>query len=132
MKTLIAYYSKTGNTRRVAEKVQTALSCDFDEIQFNQDSRSVVSALNPEDYDLVILMCPIWGFTLSEPMALYLHQHKANIRRYRLAVTCGGMGLRGCISNCNKILAAPPEAAVKIKAKSIRNDSFSIPDIIAK
>ena len=132
MKTLIVYYSKTGNTRKVAQKVQAALSCDLDEIHFNQKAHSVGSALDPENYDNIILMCPIWAFRLPEPMAIYLRQHKANIKHYRLAVTCGGMGLRGCISSCKKILTSPPEAAVKIRAKSVHNDSYSIAEIVAK
>jgi len=132
MKTLIVYYSKSGNTRKVAEKVRTALSCDLDEIQYDQAAHAISSKLNPADYDRVILMCPIWGFRLSEPMALYLNQKKANINRCRLAVTCGSMGLRSCVSNCEKILGKSPETAVKITAKTIANDTFSIAEIIAK
>lgn len=130
MKTLIVYYSKSGNTRKVAEKVQSTLSCDLDEIQYDQNSHKVISALNPADYERVILMCPIWAFHLSEPMKLYLRQQKANIRQYRLAVTCGGLGLRGCISDCKKILGASPEIAVKIREKSISEGAYSISEIV--
>lgn len=132
MKTLIVYYSKSGNTRKVAEKAQAMLACDLDEIQYDQDSHTVRSALNPADYERVILMCPIWAFRLSEPMTLYLHQQKSNIRQYRLAVTCSGLGLRGCISDCRKILGTPPESAVKIRAKFISNDDYSIDEIVSK
>lgn len=132
MKTLLVYYSKSGNTRKVAERVQAALSCDVDEIQYDQSSHTILSALNPADYDRVILMCPIWGFRLPEPMTLYLRQQKTNIGQYRLAVTCGGMGLRGCVSGCKKILGKTPETAVKIKAKSIANNTFSIEEIIGR
>lgn len=131
MKTLIVYYSKSGNTRKVAKKAQAILSCDLDEIQYDQNSHTVASTLNPADYERVILMCPIWGFRLPEPMTLYLRRQKANIKLYRLAVTCGGMGLRGCISDCKKILGAPPETAVKIRAKSISGGTYSIDEIVA-
>lgn len=132
MKTLIVYYSQSGNTRKVAEKIRKALSCDMDEIQYDKAAHTVGGKLNPADYDRVILMCPIWGFHLSEPMKLYLRQRKANIKRYRLAVTCGSMGLRGCVADCKKILEKSPEVAVKIKAKTIADNSFSISEITAK
>ena len=130
MKTLVVYYSKSGNTRAVAEKVQSALSCDVDEIRYQPKEHRVSSDLNPADYDLVILMCPIWAFRLSEPMALYLQQQKASIKRYRLAVTCGGFGLRGCVSDCKKILHTLPETTVKIKQKAIQDGTYSIDDMI--
>lgn len=132
MKTLIVYYSKSGNTRKVAEKVRGALACDWDEMQYDQAAHTVDSKLSPADYERVILMCPIWAFRLPEPMRLYLHQRRAEIKRYRLAVTCGGLGLRGCVSDCKKILGKPPEAAVKIRAQSIAGDTFSIAEIIAQ
>ena len=132
MKTLVVYYSKSGNTRKVAEKVHAAIPCDVDEIQYNEKSHTATGKLNPANYDRVILMCPIWGFKLAEPMKVYLNQQKANIKRYRLAVTCGSMGLRGCISNCKKILGKAPETAVKIRAKTIPEGTYSISEIVAK
>lgn len=126
MKTLIAYYSKTGNTRKVAEAVKAARSCDMDEIKYDEEAHTVESEMNPADYDRVILMCPIWAFSLPEPMALYLERHKSEIRQYQLAVTCGLMGLRGCISGCKRILGVPPESAVKVRAKHIPGGAYSI------
>ena len=130
MKTLIVCYSKSGNTRTVAEKIHSELLSDLDVIQYNQKERTVSSKLNPADYDLVILMCPIWAFRLSEPMTLYLQQQKAYIKRYRLAVTCGGFGLRGCVSDCKKILNSLPEIGIKIKQKAIKKGTYNIDDII--
>lgn len=130
MKTLLVYYSKSGNTRKAAEKVQAAIACDIDEIQYNEQAHTAAGKLEPAGYDRVILMCPIWGFQLPEPMKAYLNQQKAGIKRYRLAVTCGGLGLRGCVSNCKKILGREPEKAVKIRAKSIAEGSYSIAEII--
>jgi len=131
MKTLIAYYSKTGNTRAVAEKTQAALSCDMDEIKYNEGNKAIASALDPADYESVILMCPIWAFNLPEPMALYLRQYKAGIKRYRLAVTYGLFGLRGCVSGCKKILGAAPEKAVSINAKKAKSGAFDVGAITA-
>jgi len=126
MKTLIVYYSKSGNTRKVAEKIKDTLSCDWDEIQYDENAHTIKSAVDPAGYDRIILMCPIWAFSLPEPMTLYLEAHKAGISQYRLAVTCGLFGLRGCVSGCKKILGTPPEAAVKIRAKFIPSGKYSI------
>jgi hypothetical protein len=130
MKTLIVYYSKSGNTRAVAEKVYSALSCDMEEIKYDEKAHTVSGRLNPAAYGRVILMCPIWAFHLPEPMTLYLRQFKDGIRNYRLVVTCGRMGLRGCVSGCKKILGVAPEMAMKIRAKQIPDNQYSIADIV--
>ncbi len=129
MKTLIALYSKTGNTRKVAEKVKAALSCDLDEIKFDEGAHKIESSLDPAGYDRVILMCPVWAFSLPEPMSLYLRRHKAGIKRYRLAVTCAGFGLGGCVSGCKKILGSAPEASLKVRAKQVAAGQYSIDKI---
>lgn len=132
MKTLVVYYSLSGNTRKVVEKVRAKIQCDVDEIQYDKKARTATGKLNPADYDRVILMCPVWGFRLSEPMGIYLNQQKSNIKNYRLAVTCGSWGLRGSISDCIKILGIAPETAVKIKAKTISKGTYSISEIVKK
>lgn len=129
MKTLIVCYSKTGNTRKVAQKVQATLNCELDEIEYDPKAHAVTSGKNPAGYGRVILMCPIWGFRLPEPMSLYLSAHK-DIKNFRLAVTCGGLGLRGCVSDCEKILGRAPETAVKIREKQVKDDSYSIDNIV--
>ena len=123
--TLVVYYSKTGNTEKVAKAVIEKLGCDFDKIEFNEKDKTISSGKDPSGYDRVILMSPIWAFSLAEPMKLYLKEH-GGIKNYSLIVTCGGLGLKGCVRNCNSALGAAPRQAMKIRAKTILDGSFDI------
>jgi hypothetical protein len=130
MKTLIVLYSKTGNTRKVAQRVKDALGGDIDEISFDEAAHTIAHELEPAAYERVILMCPVWAFSLPEPMKLYLERHKGDIKNYRLAVTCGMFGLGGCVSGCKKILGRGPESALKIRSKRIEGGEYSLDKIV--
>ena len=130
MKTLAVCYSKTGTTKTVAAAVTAHLGCDYDEIAFDEAAKTVTSAKNPADYDRVILFCPIWAFSLAEPMKLYLKQHGKSITQYSLIVTCGGMGLGGCVKNCEKAIGKPPEKAVKLKSKAVKAGAFDAAELV--
>ena len=86
MKTLILYYSYGGNTRGVAQRIQKGLGCDIAEIKtvtpysasydavVEQGQQEVNSgykpaiqplAVNPEDYDTILLGMPVWWYTFA-------------------------------------------------------------------
>ncbi|MDR3085866.1 MAG: hypothetical protein LBU47_06075 [Christensenellaceae bacterium] len=130
MKTLIVFYSKTGNTRKLAERAQKALACELDEIHFDEKAHEISTELDPAGFERVILMCPVWAFNLPEPMTLYLKRFGPGIQTYRLAVTCGRLGLRGCVSGCKRLLGKAPEIAVKIRSKAIQSGEYGIDGIL--
>ena len=126
VKTLAVCYSKTGTTKKVADSVVNELNCDLDELQFDEKAQTVQASHRPADYDRVIILSPIWAFALATPMKLYLEKNKAGIKTYSLVVTCGGLGLRGCVNNCKKAIGKPPEQALKFRAKVVKQGLFSI------
>jgi hypothetical protein len=126
VKTLAVCYSKTGTTKIVADAVVKKLSCDLDELQFDEKTQTMQSSLNPADYDRVIILAPVWAFMLATPMKLYLKKYGKDIKAYALVVTCGMFGLRGCVSNCKKTIGKPPEYAVKLKDKAVRRGEYAI------
>ena len=130
MKTLVVYYSKTGTTRKVAQALAAEKGCDSDELHFDEKTKSIDCALDPAGYGCVILLAPIWAFSLAEPMKLYIAKHKSSIKRYGLIVTCSAFGLRGCIRNCLSSIGAKPEIALKLKAKDVKQGSYDIGPIL--
>jgi|WetSurMetagenome_2_1015567.scaffolds.fasta_scaffold353671_1 hypothetical protein len=86
-KVLVAYYSKGGNTRAVAEKVAKELNADIDEIRKHQRSDEAIFNFNPRSYDLVIVGTPVNGFSPSKPVADYLVKNRSKIRKISTYLT---------------------------------------------
>lgn len=90
MTTLVVYYSRTGNNRSIAEYIAKELGADIDEIidkkkrggilgwlQAGMDSASknlteIKYEKNPQDYDKIIIGCPIWAGNIIPPIRTYL------------------------------------------------------------
>jgi flavodoxin len=108
MKTLVVYYSRTGNTRGVAQKIAQILHADLDEI-IDKKKRSGIMGylsagkdamtkanidisykLNPAEYDMVVIGTPIWGFTITPAMRTYLKAHSGSIKKAAFFATSGG------------------------------------------
>ena len=130
MKTLIVYYSKTGTTQKIAQAIASKSSYDIDEITFNDQAKGISYTKNPSDYNKVILLAPVWAFSLAEPMKQYINKHKSNINIYDLIVTCGMFGLRGCVKNCVSALGKQPGQSLIFKSKQVNSGNFDISAVL--
>ncbi|NLE00702.1 MAG: hypothetical protein GX640_12605 [Fibrobacter sp.] len=86
MKVLIAFYSKTGTTRKLAGMLGKELQADLEEIIDKKKRSGIIGWLisgrdgmkhipteielvknNPADYDIVLIGGPLWGFKGTAP-----------------------------------------------------------------
>ena len=94
-KTLIAYYSYSGNTKAVAEKIKKLTGGDLFEIEpqnaypanyndaVNQAQREKDANFKPllvnngdvSDYDTIYLGTPVWWYTFASPIRTFLTIH---------------------------------------------------------
>ena len=102
---LIAYYSKTGNNRFIAEKIAEALHGDIKEIQpsFNYiglqylfslwklSTRTNIVKAELSSYDEIIVCGPIWGGLLISPLRKVLMKC-IELSKPVHFVTCCGSG----------------------------------------
>ena len=126
MNTLVVYYSKTGTTEIVAKAIIDKKNCDFDILQFDEKAKETSSKLDPGEYEHIVLLSPIWAFSLAEPMKQYIAKHSAAIKQYDLIVTCSGLGLRGCVKNCISSIGFPPRNALKLRSKQVKSGDFNL------
>jgi len=108
-KILLVYYSRTGNTRVVAEAISKKLGCDLEEITEPKNrnglmgymsagsdaQKAIITAINPtkqnvEDYDLVIVGTPIWAWNISAPIRSYLAANKDKFPKLAFYITLDG------------------------------------------
>lgn len=113
-KTLIAYLTRSGNTRVIAETLQRALSADLFEIRpahpypadyeehVAQAAREHANAYEPPlaalvadigSYDEIFLGFPIWGQAAPPPVISFLKRHDLRGKILRPFITHGGYGV---------------------------------------
>jgi len=106
MKTLIACYSYSGHTLKVAKKLQKEIGADLTLIETEKDSWYLFKILNSimekkkpikpcqtdlMNYDNLILCCPVWAGKTPVAINQYMYELK-NIkgREFGVFVTSGG------------------------------------------
>jgi flavodoxin len=142
-KILIAYYSRTGLTKKIADKLQEKLGCEVEEIISSKKRSGVVGYLfsgkeatqkkaaeiqptlkNPADYDLVIIGTPIWSWNLSSPVRAYLMQNADRLKRVAVFCTMGGSGDKTAFSETEKICGYNLLASASFLSKEIVAGKF--------
>jgi flavodoxin len=109
MRALVVYYSRTGTTREVAERISTLLGGEIEEIHDTVKRSGMIGWLkagrdagsrklttletvktNPATYDIVLIGTPIWNHTLSTPVRTYISQYKGSFKKVAFFCTAGG------------------------------------------
>jgi flavodoxin len=109
MKAIVVYYSRTGTTRKVAERLSTLLGGDIEEIHDVAKRSGMIGWLkagrdagsgklttletvknDPAVYDIVVIGTPVWNHTLSTPVRTYISQHKEGFRKVAFFCTEDG------------------------------------------
>ena len=113
-KILVAYFSRSGNTRVIAGTIQRALAADLFEIRparpYPEDYEQTVEQARQErdrgdeppleatvpdmaGYETVFLGFPIWGETTPPVIRSFLRAHDLSGKTLRPFITHGGYGL---------------------------------------
>lgn len=115
MKTLLVYYSFTGNTKIIADKIKERIHCDVlelkpkipfliddyqkivDEWQSNESTKKEVPIedinIDLTDYDKVIIGTPVWWYTITPVMRSFLNKYDlSNKKVYAFACNAGWLG----------------------------------------
>lgn len=105
MKTLIAYYSFTGNNKILAENLAARMSADTFQIMetrrrtlatflldllLNRRPRIIQSVIAWDKYDQVILIAPVWNAAIASPMCTFIRNEKQHLNGYAVVSVCGG------------------------------------------
>ena len=123
-KTLIAYYSLSGNTKEVAEGIQKETNGDLFEIElktpyptnYNEQTTLAKKQLNDgtlpplkakvEDinqYDTIFIGTPVWWGTASVPVRTFVSENDLSGKKIIPFITHGGGGQDRTISDLSKL-----------------------------
>ena len=120
MKTLVAYFSASGVTKRVAEKVADVLEADIFEIApetpysaadldyMDKNSRSTIEmndksfrppikeTIDVADYDTIVIGFPVWWYTAPTIINTFIESCDMAGKTAVAFCTSGGTGISGC------------------------------------
>lgn len=119
---LVVYYSKTGNTERVARDVASALGADIEKLidqrnrygfwAFFTSGRDAMKKKktelgplqkDPADYDLVVLGTPVWARNMTPAIRTYLDMNRAKIKNTAYIVTSGSTPAEKIVPLCEEV-----------------------------
>lgn len=138
MKVLVVYHSRSGHTRRLAERLAQELQADLAAIEERHPAhgpmgwlRTRLQALlgqaapirpprrSPADYDLVLVGTPVLGWRLAAPVRTFARDWRGRLPNVAFFATSNGADARPAFDELRRLLARPPLAELVIAADAI-------------
>jgi flavodoxin len=149
MNTLVLYYTRTGNTRRISEMVACTLSADCEPLLDERDYsgalgyiaggrdalRKKVASLRPlraslSTYDFILIGQPVWAAQPVPAVRALLHNPLpfAN-KAIALFVTYDGAGDQMCLARTAELLPQSriiaQKSFLRVGKKSVKNEALA-------
>jgi flavodoxin len=144
MKTLVVYYSRTGNTKMIAESLAESLNCDIEEIQDTEKRSGIIGYIksgyetsrdklpkikepkyDPSQYDLLIVGTPVWAGKMSVPLKSYLKMNKDKIPSLACFCTAGRSGIDNTLNGIGEYVNVSPLASFGLNSSEIKSGSYN-------
>jgi flavodoxin len=143
MKALVAYYSRTGITKKVAQFVSNTLGCDIEEILDKKERKGPVNyiiagkdavtkrltdieeiRMDPSLYDIVIVGTPVWAFTMAPAIRTYLTENKDRFKDLAFFCTQGSSGSSQTFKDMGAVAGKRPRASFEATAREVVKKEF--------
>jgi flavodoxin len=143
MKILVVFYSRSGNTKKIAESISESLDCDIEEIVDTEKRGGIFGYIksgyeafrgklskieDPKNdvsqYDLVIIGTPVWAGKMAVPVRTYITQNHAKFGKTAFFSTAGGTNFDSTFSDMKEVSGASPIAEIGIRAKEVQDGSY--------
>ena len=141
LKILTVYYSRSGNTEKVAKRIHASLGGDIELISEptsrkgilgwirsgGQNSQRKVAEINPPkydpgDYDLVILASPIWAGVVSAPMRGYMVSNKGKLGKTAVFLSNDSGIVENALAEIHELLGVPPLVVGSLQRSKISTE----------
>jgi hypothetical protein len=143
VKVLVVFYSRTGNTRRLARLIARTMDAEIEEITDSTNRRGLFGYLrsgndgwfgrraeilparnDPRAFDLVIVGTPIWRVSVCSPVRTYLEDHAPELPLVAFFCTLGSFGSRYVFAEMERLCGKPPVAT-----QACSEREFASPDL---
>jgi flavodoxin len=136
---LVVFYSRTGNTRKVAEQIAQGLGCETEALTDLKPRAGALGFLkgggdafrkrltqigevahNPADFELVVLGTPVWASTMAPAMRTYLTEQAARLPQVAFFVTTGSTGIERTFRHMEEMCGKAPKATLGLLERDVR------------
>ena len=143
MKTLVIYYSLSGNTQKVAEAIANTFKADINRLKdrrsrtglfgilrtmyqvlFSRPGKIRFAHTDPYEYDLLILGAPVWIMKLAPPMRSYILKEKDRFNKVAFFCTEGSSGASRAFKTMESLCAKKPVATLEVTAADIQSGQY--------
>ncbi len=141
---LVVYYSRTGNTKKIAKVIADKMDFETEQIIDKKDrsgfsgymkggwdawreKRTQIEKEKEQDlssYDIIVIGTPVWAAKPTPAVNTFLDKKKEEIKKTAFFCTCGGSGYKSTLKQLEKISAKKPAATLAIKEKEIENEAY--------
>ena len=121
-KCLVVYYSKTGNTKTVAEAIAKRMGADLCVVS---EQGVAQSGFDPSSYGLVVIGTPVNGFSTSLPIQSYLKENSTKLPNIAFFATYG-LYTAGTLGGMGKLAGKKPLATVTIKGTDAKQGRIDV------
>jgi flavodoxin len=144
MQALVVYYSRGGNTKKVAEELSKELKCDIEEILDTVNRSGPIGWLNsgrqasskaltklqpikndPAKYDLVIIGTPVWAGHVSTPVRTYITDNKVKLKKVAFLITESSSGDESTIKDMEELSGKNTAGTLVVKVAEIKKGEYS-------
>lgn len=144
VKTLVVYYSRSGNTRKLAEEIGAVLKADVEELRDGKSRSGPIGFLmagreamkktpvelqplthDPSAYDAVVVGSPVWASTVCSPVRTFLERNRTTPKKVAWFCTSGGEDPTGAEKTFEAMTEASglnPAATLGLGRLALKND----------
>ncbi|MFW6189478.1 MAG: flavodoxin family protein [Planctomycetota bacterium] len=139
-KTLVAYYSRTGATRTLAQAVAMELEAELEEIRdrkkrtgpwlplagldavLRRETQIEAPRREPADYDLVVVGTPVWAWSMAAPVRTYLRRNRGALPRVAFFAVARAAGAGCACSAMEKETGRIATATLAVRRADVLGD----------
>jgi len=143
-KILVVYYSRTGNTRKVAEAIAAGLGADVEEVIDTTNRRGPIGAVRagkdavlkrpaaieeaqkaPASYRLVVVGTPVWAGTMCSAVRTYLAREKDVLPQVAFFLTTMRSGAEQTFAQMTELAGKASVATLEVRAGDVKADRYA-------
>jgi len=153
MKSLEVYYSRTGVTRKVAQKLSADLGADLEEIIDRRKRSGIFGFLrsgmegymerlatidqarnDASQYDVVVIGTPVWSYKMSSPVRTYIVNNREKIKAVAFFVTLEGKDSEKVLAEIEELVGKKPISSVSLRRADVERETYAekIKDFLSK